>query len=1305
MLPLCADQTWHAGGTPNVLNENLLISGECALSGNVTVSALTSNVTVTVTAFAAEHPIVRGSGKVLELITAADHEIIFSLTDSEDLAFEGGISFLRIIQRGTGTVRWLLNGGRTITFRNSTESGAFGGNGVQYFISMENVGQEIIIERGDSTALHAGFIILNNSLVTFVAPTLLGNNPTETGTIVFDTANTNSVGRTYVQLGTQAGLILSGHYVTHLADPTLVTVDLAQPAGLQVNSSITETVDAYTSLLLINGNTILPQLYCDPTRTGVYTGAQSGFILGTNSNLFLENNTYLDYVGTTTNVPPLTSTSAVLNGRMPQTVLKNRNASAFIIDGAPSGTAGAVDACITITGDSGIFLRSGADKNGGVTAQVDTGFSFTISPTAQLVGAGNIVFDIEASCTILGSGSGTDVINVLSREVAPTGGYIEIDEGDPVFPRITFARDAHYPAYYAQYAKACCFINNRANLSHVTIRHDDYFHVVNAVNTPYNSEPTYVGGDTFKLVQTTTIARPKIVMHNSSINVHTSAACTGFDFFVTNTNVLQANNSYIRYYQNGYVVDKGSGRALILGTNPGSYAYDYATVVDNKSHLDIYQEVNQTAGYDQKLSLVTAANNNTVIEGVPSDISTQYSIHTLFLGNASTVQVGTQSPAPAGLTLTTLPKFYLNGNFLSIMSQGGIVGQPALSATTGQGGVFVDINGTVQAASTVRAHFGAMVVQGDESSIIDLPKARIDFETQVGIAYWRLDLAQTQIVVPALQTLSDFTIDWMSVKKDYAGGFVPFVPIGAIGSTINAANLYHIPVVNGQLDRLLVKRARVGDPFNIKVDGGRVRELTFLKGFDSSEAFNGVVVVTNNGRIGIGNSQTARESAQAAVVLGVNGVTLVPDGNGTIDLNANIEVNSVCHILAGPNFGVSEAQELHINADTPIELRIKKGGVLDLSSFTSDNQRVVFCGQAQVLFEPGSKLLLGGGTVWFTNDSRLRIENEIKDNPPIGTSVASTDDFRVPFIGTGTLIFDENSSLQVEKDSYLGIEWQDVLAGITATNFLISVRDSASIKIGNDALWGGSFQIGNITHKTGAVSVTIELDGAGAIFETNSQGFWGVGAGIVDKHASIPNSWRVGSLYDVDQFKLHIIQGNIRHNNVSAGDSDLAGLWVFGPATKYYLDIESYSTFHALGGGNLYRIDAGVTWVNPIVLDTASNIVGISASLPLLKDRNNKDLIHQMELVGGTAQDFFNVLRTKDVLTMTASMANFAQVALEDNRLGYLFGTTINRQRWTRILDTSGNRVAPEHSLFMGAVAISIERSTGMITNVVQIIR
>ncbi len=1302
--------TWSGGSVANVTDENLLIDGTCTFSDNRYIKAESSDVTVTVDSTA----VVNGGSYILELITEfADREITFDIIDSSDLAFAGGTSgFFQVIQRGPGTVRWVINGGRSVILRNNG-SEENDDHGVRYFISMENATDGTVIQRGDNTALHAAFKILNDSMMTFIAPTLLADSPTEQGALVFDTENTNAVGRTYMEIGAEAGFIVSGHYVENLEDPSSVAIDLARPAGLKPIIELKAATDdsAYANTLIINKNINLPELYVSPTRNGDYTGEQSGFVLGTNSYLNLKNNTYLDFIATTTNIDPWPSIAAVLGDRIPEEILKSRNASAFFVDGAPTGTTGAVDAQIEMEGDSGVFFRSGCNKDGDYTEQSGGSFNFLIDPDLQSLGAGNIVFDVEGKLNITGAADGTNIINVVSRQVDPTGGKIEVGVGETKFPKITFAEDDE--GDLLQYAKGCVFVNNRCNFTNMIIRHDDFFHMVSETNTPQISDPTYIGGETFKLVTTETIARPRITLYNSSLNLHTNAAFTGVDLYVPNFSTETANHSYFKFYKNGRVIDKGTGRALILGTTTGSYAMDYASIVDAASYLDVQQEVNQTLGADymHQLDLATVANDATVIYGISGDINDQNSIHTIFLGNESNIQIGSQE-APSEVTLTTLPKLYINANFFSFMSQGGTVGEVELAGTIGQGGIFVDINGTISIATTARAHMGMMVTTSSVTSTIDLPKSRINFGENTGVTKWDLNLANEQTVITASQNLSDFTIDWKGTNKDYTGDgtnqFIPFDPVGSLGQGIVADNLYHIPEIKGMVDELQIKRTRIGDPIHLVVDGGLVRDVLFLKGYDSSEAPTGLIALKNDGKVGIGNNNTRADAIDAAVVLGINGVMLVADGNGVVTLNSDIDINNYCHIMAGPNFGQSGKQELFFNAEDSRILRVKRGGVLDISTFTSDNMRIVFGGEVKLIFEPGSKLLMGGGTMFFTNEAELHIQNEIEGAPSTGTSVTSTDDFRVVFVGGGKIIFDEDAKCVIEKDAYLGFEWQDLYEGITSTDFEMYLRDNASFQIGTESMWGGAVQIGNTTDlSSNPVRFSLELNGPDALFEINSQGFFGIGVGIVDKHQSIPNKWLVGSLYNVASFTLNITQGTIKHNSIFTGSSKYASLLAIGPALNYSLSLPdsiNFYDFSSLGGGNMIRLGEGVTAVNPTVLVTASSLAGIYSSTDVIRDNNNTPYIATLA-VSGSSLNFFNVFASKEVTSMASPAASLARITLGNNQMVYIHNKVINRKRWIRILGPYGDRVIPDYSLRIGAVGISVNKTTGLINNAIQILR
>jgi hypothetical protein len=595
---------------------------------------------------------------------------------------------------------------------------------------------------------------------------------------------------------------------------------------------------------------------------------------------------------------------------------------------------------------------------------------------------------------------------------------------------------------------------------------------------------------------------------------------------------------------------------------------------------------------------------------------------------------------------------------------------------------------------------------GSPTATIELPKSKAFFSDRVGIAYWDLDLSETQTLIPASAVpiaISEFTIDWMAAKKDYAHGFVPFDPDGTLLATLTHANLYHIPVIQGQVDEMHIKRSRLGDQFHLLVDGGKIRSLEFLSGFDSSEAQTGLVVVQNDGQVGHGNNETRRDAREACVVLGINGLTLGAEGNGIFNLNTDITINNACPILAGPDFGLTSTQALYIRSDDPHFIRVKNGGSLDLSSFNTANKQIIFDGKVQLIFEPGAQLILSdnatqGGSLIFTGQSQLLFENLIDNYLTTPTTVASTSDFRAKLCGTGQIIFNQDSSCLIPKDAYVGIESD----GTLSTGLYFRINDNARFQIGTSVMPGGALQIGNTADATDKmVTVTFEVSGTHALFEIGPQGFFGLGTGIVDKRASIPNDWYIGSLYNVHEIHLNLYEGTFKFNNIYAGSSAQAGLLAIGSDedTWYYLSRPNASML-MLGGGNMYRLTTATTKAHPTVADTASSSVGMWASSILSADVANEAYFDDLEY-WADAESFFDAARTKNANTllgtpcMSTPCANFAAHGREVDYAGFLSGTTIRREQVLVVLRDL-TPVPHSDALGIGAVAIGIGSSGGL---------
>ena len=96
----------------------------------------------------------------------------------------------------------------------------------------------------------------------------------------------------------------------------------------------------------------------------------------------------------------------------------------------------------------------------------------------------------------------------------------------------------------------------------------------------------------------------------------------------------------------------------------------------------------------------------------------------------------------------------------------------------------------------------------------------------------------------------------------------------------------------------------------------------------------------------------------------------VINGNSEVDLNENMLINNVCPILKGPN---GSGSVFRINADVPQEFVVKGEGVLDLSQFVAGDT-IEFTGYVKVILEPGAKIITGGATIVFADNSSIYVE-------------------------------------------------------------------------------------------------------------------------------------------------------------------------------------------------------------------------------------------------------------------------------------------------------------------------------------------
>jgi hypothetical protein len=1343
-----------------VVDENLEIIGTNGLVNHIHIMALTQDVLVTVTNGPA---IVRSNDDLdqvelpaLHLFAETDFTITFSLTD--DLLFSGSHQELLITFSGGGNLVFMIAGGHTLTFGadGDREPAIFAVN-MDQLVNSPDV-RDVVFRRFPIGALpdlndDATVLVNNGGRIVYVS-----TNPADsadTATIAFDASNVGR-GRLILSITTEGGVLVSGRSIATLDDPIAPDVDFSLRAGgraiFEAFNGQTD-LGAYSGFAIVNNNKTLPVLYANPwcqldvcPDGGCTADSFPGFILDQNGRITIADQTYIDYIVTATNQTPIPNIPlSILEDRTVNSVIKDRNPAALFVDGAQTATT---HAQIVFEGNSAFYFRAGVDKDGGVSPTVfdptvgDFVMSYTIDPLEQnrgLTAAGQILLDVEGTLDVIAADTDAGkAMNILSLHVTPTGGSVLIEESSTLFPRRTFARDEL--GRYLQYNAGNFLVNSRMNFYGVNLQHTDAIHQmfeknfpeIQALywgNFPQQSAPTYVGGESWLLCGGR--PRPTIAFYQTNFLVHTSAALSGVDLVVPEFqpepsgeffDVLTPtfNDVNFIFYYNGRCIDQGTGRSLVLGSLIGSLASDLNTIVNPDAHLDVMQQHASIPMTSHLLQLDTAANNTKVTEGISGDISNQFAVNTVFLAHASNISIGTNGAEGTDINtgepfaLTSFPTLNVISNYFSFETQGGTLRQPEASMTTGEGGIFVDLNGTFGIGPSVYANIATMVTKS-RNGIINLPKTRAFFNLRVGIAHWELDLSDPSqlVIVDFGESLSDYTLDWKYIVKDFCGTgtgvFIPYEFLAAeaipcVAPAVTEANLTSLPTIHGIVDQMQIRNSRLGDPVHLLIDAGQVRELVFLQRSDSPDSITGnttsdesgvapigFIVLQDDAILGLGTAHRNLDSTRAEVVLGINGVTLIANGTAQVVLNEDALINNVAHILTGTQFGVGGQQTLLITSEVDRELRIKNEGVLDLSQFSNENQVLAIGGKVKLVVEPGARIILGGGILRFTEQAQLVFQPYVEPDFAALLTVEDTDFLRAKISGGGQLIMSEDSLMQIFRGAYVGVETYLTCSPVTTMTW--ELQDNARLLIGDEANFGGSLQIGDTSSAGDRIDFTLRVNGQGALLNLNSQGFLGLNMGIVSKPNSAPNNWTVNTLNNVGTITIDLQEGVFKHNQILIGSDPLAGLLAIGDGPLYTFTFDNLDT-EIVGGGNIVHMVNTSPATNPTVDTTDINTAGFGASImssrPMLADNIEKGA----QPVAVTAQALFNYLKMS---TFTAQiptkLATVFQSSLGRSTVGWIFGATIRRDDIDGIIGGGGDYVAPTNSLAIGTTGLAINVS------------
>ena len=343
---------WVGSTTSDVyasVDPNLVLDGSggdiILPTGPRIIDADTGNITVTLI----NGPVVvRGNPEgpsQLFLTGSAGNTITFEI-QSTDLSFKGSVDDstdpLLVYVAPTGVqVVIQISGGQNLSFTSDTGSSG----GALAYVELGANNSSIFFQRfspdGNPNA-DATITIGANSLMSFT-----NGWGTGTGSIQFDASNPiGNIGRMILNIESLGGFIIRPTVVgSYTGSPTLTDINTTLLGnGTALVNILNPVAGAQGSLEVVNGNTALFDLMIDPflnlnarndlgNYAGSFSGTQYGFVLGANSALQVGDNAFLDYVGTSSDICPVLTTTSVSPSMVAGTI-KKRNPSAFFVDGS-----------------------------------------------------------------------------------------------------------------------------------------------------------------------------------------------------------------------------------------------------------------------------------------------------------------------------------------------------------------------------------------------------------------------------------------------------------------------------------------------------------------------------------------------------------------------------------------------------------------------------------------------------------------------------------------------------------------------------------------------------------------------------------------------------------------------------------------------------------------------------------------------------------------------------------------------------------------------------------------------------------
>lgn len=499
--------SWSSSGalSGSVSDTNISINGINTLSGNLTINAVSSDVTVTVGYGGAT---LRGSGKII--FNAQVNRTIQVLVQG-DLTFASKEDFLEnrliILAQGGGTVIFTITPGATLNLQAEERT-----NGAHLLVPFARVPTSLVIKKNNTleSVLDGWVSIGEKSSIAFCSTTSLNPLLGATGNIVIDTTSTasSSGGITMVIANRAAffidcGLVFNG--------TTFILESVANTTQLVPNLIVTNQNGTVRpgSFVVLNSNTTIPNISADVRNQRV----PYGFILGRKVVFSINDGASCIYGALAPNQP---FQDSVCNRQL-------YNPSAMFIRGFCSDTG--IPSYVNLGNKSALLFFAGFN---GLAVQYPTYNEllfnrYTTTRDAMSRGHGTIVLNLESDLIVTGVSPYKSVIGKLSYVVDPRSPVQFSTTVLPLFNSQPLYSALNVPVFFDN----SCFFLADASLSlfNICFDHEDVCHDIPfEVSQKQYAEPAYVG-----VKESFYAGNPKCMLYNSIIALRSPACFAGVD--------------------------------------------------------------------------------------------------------------------------------------------------------------------------------------------------------------------------------------------------------------------------------------------------------------------------------------------------------------------------------------------------------------------------------------------------------------------------------------------------------------------------------------------------------------------------------------------------------------------------------------------------------------------------------------------------------------------------------------------------------------------------------------------------------